>query len=64
VEVARAGDMAYVLGTYQLTMTDPQGNPVNDHGKFVEVWKKQADGKWKAVADTFNSDLPPSAPPK
>ena len=56
--------MAYVLGTYQLTMKDPQGNPVNDHGKFVEVWRKQADGKWKAVADTFNSDLPPSAPAK
>ena len=58
VEVARSSDLATIMGTYQLTMNDPQGNPVNDKGKFVEVWKKQADGKWKVVADIFNSDLP------
>lgn len=63
VEVARSGDLSYIMGTYQLTMKDPQGNPVNDKGKFVEVWKKQADGKWKVVADIFNSDLPVAAPP-
>jgi ketosteroid isomerase-like protein len=43
-------------------MKDPQGNPVADHGKFVEVWKKQADGKWKVVEDIFNSDVPMAAP--
>jgi ketosteroid isomerase-like protein len=58
VEVARSGDLAYTAGTYQLTMKDAQGNPVPDKGKFLEVWKKQADGKWKTVADIFNSDLP------
>ena len=62
VEVARSGDLSYIMGTYQLTMNDPQGNPVNDKGKFVEVWKKQADGKWKVVADIFNSDLPATPP--
>ena len=64
VEVARSSDLAYIVGTYQLAVKDSQGKPVNDHGKFVEVWKKQADGKWKAVADIFNSDLPPSTPPE
>jgi len=58
VEVARSSDLASIMGTYQLTMKDPQGNPMNDKGKFVEVWKKQADGKWKVVADIFNSDMP------
>jgi hypothetical protein len=24
----------------------------------MEVWKRQLDGSWKAVADTYNSDLP------
>ena len=64
VEVARSGDLAYVLGVYKLAMKDPQGNPVTDHGKFVEVWKKQTDGNWKVVTDMFSSDLPPSAPPE
>jgi uncharacterized protein (TIGR02246 family) len=58
VEVARSSDLAYLVGTYQLTTKDAQGKPVSDNGKFVEVWKKQADNKWKVVADIFNSDLP------
>src|SRR5271169_3366883 len=62
VEVARSSDLASIMGTYQLTMKDPQGNPVTDKGKFVEVWKKQADGKWKVVTDIFNSDVPLPAP--
>jgi len=61
VDVARSGDIGYSYGTYTSAMTGPSGNPVNDTGKYVTVYKKQADGKWKAVVDTFNSDLP--APP-
>ena len=57
VEVARAGDLAYVIGTYVLAM-----KPANETGKLMEVWKKQADGKWKCIADTFNSDLPLPSP--
>ena len=62
VEVARSSDLAYVMGVYQMTSKDVQGKPVTDSGKFVEVWKKQADGNWKTVADIFNTDLPAQAP--
>jgi len=64
VEASRSGDLAYAIGVYQATLKDSQGKPAADHGKYVEVWKKQADGKWKTVADIFNSDLPRSAPPE
>ncbi len=64
VEVSRSGDMAYIAGVYQMNLKDPQGKPMTDRGKFVEVWKKQADAKWKVVADIFNSDLPVPAPEK
>jgi len=48
-----------------MTTKDSRGGPpVTDRGKLVEVWKKQADGKWKTVADIFNSDLPLPAPPE
>jgi len=57
--VASAGDLGYTHGTYEGTMTDPEGNPVTDRGKYVTVWKKQPDGTWKVVADIWNSDLPP-----
>jgi len=58
VEVAKSGDMAYVSGTYEVTMKDPTANPSSDHGKYLEVWEKQADGQWKCGADAWSSDLP------
>jgi uncharacterized protein (TIGR02246 family) len=63
VEVARSSDLAYIMGTYHMMMKGPKGEPIMDMGKFVEVWKKQADGNWKTVADIFNSDTPLPAPP-
>jgi len=57
VEVAKSGDLACLSGTYELTMNDASGKPINDHGKYVEVWEKQSDGKWKCGTDIWNSDL-------
>jgi uncharacterized protein (TIGR02246 family) len=61
-EAARSGDLAYVEGVYQMTAKNPKGKSQEDHGKLVEVWKKQADGKWKVVSDIFNSDVPVPSP--
>ena len=58
LEVNGAGNIAYVYGTYSMVVTPPGGEPVSDKGKYVEVWKRQADGSWKVAIDTFNSDLP------
>jgi len=62
VEVAKAGDLAYVSGTYEQLMTDASGNPAKDRGKYVEIFKKQTDGTWKVIVDIWNSDLPAPAP--
>ncbi len=56
VEVARSGDIAYETGTYALTSTDKKGKATTSKGKYVVVWKKQPDGKWKAAADIWNPD--------
>ena len=61
VEVSKSSDIAYTTGTYELAMNDASGKPINDRGKYVEVWKKQAEGKWKVAVDIWNSDLPLSA---
>ncbi len=62
VEVAASGDMGYTLGTFTFHV-DMNGTPLDDHGKYVTNWKKQADGSWKVVVDAFNSDLPMMPPP-
>jgi ketosteroid isomerase-like protein len=61
VELGKSGDMAWVSGTYELTMNDASGKPMNDRGKHLEVWEKQSDGNWKCAADMWNSDLAASA---
>lgn len=61
VDAEANGKLAYTKGSYELTMNDASGNPVTDKGKYLTVWKKQADGSWKVKADMFNSDLPASA---
>jgi len=65
VEVAKSGELGYLYGTYSLSIQDPKGGPpVRDTGKLVEIWKKQADGKWKCIVDTYNSDLPGAPAPE
>ncbi|MGA1998300.1 MAG: SgcJ/EcaC family oxidoreductase [Bryobacteraceae bacterium] len=56
---SKGGDMAYSQGTYTMTVTNPKTQkPMTHKGKYLTVYTKQADGSWKAVADTFNSDSP------
>jgi ketosteroid isomerase-like protein len=57
VEVAKSGDFGYIAGTYEMNIKDASGKLIDDRGKYLEVWKKQADGSWKCTADMFSSDL-------
>jgi hypothetical protein len=36
-----------------------QGEEMTTKGKYLTVWKQQADGSWKIVRDINNSDEPP-----
>ena len=58
VEVSSSGDLGYCTGTYVATMKDAKGVVMNEKGKYTEVWRKQADGKWKAVVDMWSADAP------
>jgi len=56
---SKGGDMVFSQGTYTMTMTNPKTKkPMTDKGKYLTIYMKQADGSWKAVADTYNSDSP------
>lgn len=56
VQVARSGELAVDRGSFQSTVTDNKGKASTSTGKFILVWKKQADGSWKIAADTGASD--------
>jgi len=63
IEVAKSGELAYLTGAWTATAKGPNGTLVPAKGKLLEVWKKQTDGQWKCIADTFNSDTPANPPP-
>jgi ketosteroid isomerase-like protein len=51
------GGLAYVLGSYVMTIVPEGADPIQDQGKFIEIRKKQPDGSWPLAADIFNSNL-------
>ena len=55
--VARSGELGYTSGKYRVKFKNAAGKMVFDKGKYLMVWKKQADGEWKVLFDMNNSDL-------
>ena len=59
VEIASGGDLGYAFGTYEQTAPDAKTHALADTtGKWMGVFKKQPDGSWGAIADTYNVDPP------
>ncbi len=58
--IRHSGDLAYDVGRYTMTVPHKGGGTRQDKGKYLTVWKRQPDGGWKIVADTWSSDLPPA----
>ena len=58
-DLATGGDYAIETGSYEQTVQPKSGKAINDVGKYLVVWKKQADGSWKLFREIYNSDLPP-----
>lgn len=62
IQVAESGDLAYSRGHYSMTSSDPATNKATSSGgSYLTVYKKQADGNWKAVED-FITPGPSAAP--
>ena len=57
-QVHASGDLGYSIGNYEIIMTDSAGVDMSEKGKYLVVWKKQADGKWKVAAESFNANTP------
>ena len=64
LEVDVQGDTAIIRGTYSSSFTVPGTDaPMEDRGKTLNVWKRQADGSWKLHRDIWNSNMPiPGSP--
>ncbi len=56
-DVATSGDLGYTSGKNRVSF-GPKSKTLPIVGKYVTVWKKQADGTWKVILDIYNGDAP------
>ncbi len=54
IAVHASGDMAYEAGTWTYSATDLDGMAIESEGTYLAVWKMDADGSFKLVADTWS----------
>jgi len=60
VDLQGEGNLAYMRGAFNITFMISDSNSVSDTGKILIVFKKQTDGSWMRVVDSWNSDLSPA----
>jgi ketosteroid isomerase-like protein len=57
-EISVMGTFAYCRGTYTSERTI-NNKTVTVDGKFLTLFRRQADGSWRIYRDCFNSNVPP-----
>jgi uncharacterized protein (TIGR02246 family) len=56
-ETVVSGDLAYQRGTFVVIATPKSGGDASETvGNFLRIYRRQPDGRWFMVRDSFNSD--------
>ena len=58
--IEQSGWLAYELGRYWKTTRRPDGTTKQSQGKYVDVWKRQSDGRWLLIVHAPSDDPPPA----
>ena len=59
-EVARSGELGWTWGKFVVQVIQKDGSEVTSFGKYLNIWKKQADGSWKVAVDMGNQSPSPN----
>lgn len=56
-EVASSGDFGYTFGDWQTSLPagGAGGQAKNEGGKYVTIWRREEDGRWRVILDIGNS---------
>jgi len=50
-DAGTSGDLGYTVGHWEARYRDEKGAPHSSTGRYLTVWKQQADRSWKVVQD-------------
>jgi len=59
--VSGGGDMGFTYGEWRMTRESGDGSELLGTGRFVTIWRLEADGVWRVVLDAGNADETPRA---
>jgi ketosteroid isomerase-like protein len=54
--ISKGGDMGYLVEHNRVTFADSTGKVHTQFGKVVTIWRKEPNGAWKCVVDTWNAN--------
>ena len=58
-DIDARGDLAFVRGTFnEILAVEGLPDPITDNGKFIQIWRQQANGSWQITVDIYNSNVP------
>ncbi|MFY9665906.1 MAG: hypothetical protein WAK19_15795, partial [Candidatus Cybelea sp.] len=59
--VAVSGELGFTWGRWTDTYRDKHGNIKHAYGKYLDIWRRDADGTWRWIVDIGNENpMPPS----
>jgi len=53
-----SGDVGWTWGHFEGHSKDASGNPITTTGRYITIWRKQADGSWKVALDAGANEEP------
>ena len=59
-QMGPSNDMGFTWGRYTGHSKDAHGAPIELSGRYITVWKKIENGKWKVALDASANDAPPA----
>jgi ketosteroid isomerase-like protein len=52
--VSSGGDFGYTYGRNRVTALDASGTLRTTEGRYLTVWRKEPDGRWRCAVDIYN----------
>lgn len=57
--LSRSGDLAWETGTNRMTLKQGESAPVTVTGRYLAVWRREPDGRWRICAELPIADASP-----
>jgi len=55
MDAQSSGSLGYETGSFELTADGPDGEPVTDRGRYIELLRRDPDGRWVSTHGIWNA---------